>query len=53
MLRPEATALARSLRKAGRRKRTLREIAGLLAEAGHLGSSRRPFSPSVVAAMLR
>ena len=50
--RPEATALARSLRKDGRRKRSLREIAALLAEAGHLASSGKPFSPSVVRAML-
>jgi DNA invertase Pin-like site-specific DNA recombinase len=53
ILRPEATALARSLRKAGRRRRTLREIAGLLAEANHLASSGKPFSASTVRAMLR
>jgi DNA invertase Pin-like site-specific DNA recombinase len=52
-LKPETVALARSLHKAGRRKRTLREIAGLLAEAGHLAASGKPYSPSVVAAMLR
>jgi DNA invertase Pin-like site-specific DNA recombinase len=52
-LKPEAVALARSLRKAGRRKRTLREIAGLLAEADHVAASGKPYSPSVIAAMLR
>jgi DNA invertase Pin-like site-specific DNA recombinase len=51
-LQPAAVAAARSLRKAGRRRRTLREIAGLLAEASHLASSGKPYSPSVVRAML-
>jgi DNA invertase Pin-like site-specific DNA recombinase len=50
---PVAAALARSLRGGDGRRPTLREIAGLLAAAGHMAATGKPYAASVVARMLR
>jgi DNA invertase Pin-like site-specific DNA recombinase len=50
---PAAAALARSLQGEDGRRPTLREIADLLAAAGHMAATGKPYAASVVARMLR
>jgi DNA invertase Pin-like site-specific DNA recombinase len=54
-LNPRAAAMARAIRgeRWNERTPTLREIADKLSASGHRASSGRPYSPSVVARMLR
>ena len=52
---PEAVALARRLRRASPKtgeRRSLRAIAAMLAEAGHLNEHGRPFNPRSIKAMV-
>jgi DNA invertase Pin-like site-specific DNA recombinase len=53
-INPEMVALARKLRryKVKGRKRTLREIAGELAEAGFVTGTGKPFAPAAIAKMI-
>jgi len=50
---PEAVAMARKLAHGNRRERySLRQIAKLLAEAGHVNSKGQPFAAKVISTML-
>jgi DNA invertase Pin-like site-specific DNA recombinase len=52
---PQTVEMAKSLRwinKRMREKRSLREIASKLAEAGHVARSGRPYGPSAIQSML-
>lgn len=52
---PQTVAMAKALRWANKRmreKRSLREIAAKLAEAGHVATSGKPYGPSAIASML-
>jgi DNA invertase Pin-like site-specific DNA recombinase len=52
---PQTVAMAKQLRwvnKRLREKRSLRDIATMLADAGHVSRSGRPYGPSAIASML-
>jgi DNA invertase Pin-like site-specific DNA recombinase len=51
---PESVALARELhrKERGRKRRSLRTIAALLAEQGHKAASGKPYGPSAIKSML-
>ena len=52
---PQAVAMVKRLRRASPKtgeRRSLREIASMLAEAGHLNERGRPFNPNSIKAML-
>lgn len=52
---PQTVAMAKQLRwvnKRMREKRSLRDIATMLADAGHVSRSGRPYGPSAIASML-
>src|SRR5215204_3789044 len=54
-LRPEVVTTAKRLHRASPKtgkRRSLREIAAELARMGHVGSTGRPFAPSIIKAMV-